>query len=115
MRGEAYNDGDLYEVRGTDERGRRVALLFSNATQNHVQKDLLDLLWVGNVVGVVPAIKPIAHSEDAIDDEPGLAADELALLLAAADQFDETRIVARHHGDELVLALAGERIEFVEE
>ncbi len=67
------------------------------------------------MVGVVPTVEPIAHAEDAVDDEPGFAADEFALLLTAVNKFDKTRIVAGHYGDELVLALAGKRIEFVEE
>ena len=67
------------------------------------------------MVGVIPAIEPIASAENAVHDEPGLAIDEFALFLPTFHQIHKTVVVAGHHGNDFVLALAGERIEFVQE
>jgi hypothetical protein len=87
---------------------------FAYAFENYIQEYLFDLLVIGYVVGVVPAVQPITHAQHAIDDDPGFALHEFALLLASLHQFDETIVVAGHHRGEFVLALSGKRIEFVE-
>src|SRR5208283_3252765 len=98
----------------------RKASGLAQAMQDQAKEDLLYVLGIGTwLVGsggnvVIPAVQPIAHSQNRVDDEPRLAFDQFPLLLAFAHQFHKAVVVARHYGDELVLAFAGERIEFVE-
>src|SRR5271157_501684 len=87
----------------------------AKAVQDEAEKDLFDMLRIraglggGDRIVVIPPVKPIAHPQDGIDDEPWLAIHELSLLLALAHEFDKSLVVARHHGDELVLAFARQR------
>src|SRR5208337_3503256 len=93
----------------------------AQAVQDEADKDFFDMLGIAaslarrDRIVVIPPVKPIAHPQDGVDDEPRLALHELAMFLAFANQFDKSFVLAGHHGDEFVLALAGERIEFVEE
>ena len=84
----------------------------AKAVKYKTQEYLFDALRVGarmvlrSRLGVIPAVEPIAHPKNGIDEKPWLAFDDLTLLLASANEFDEAVIVAGHHSDEFVLALA---------
>src|SRR5208283_3716839 len=68
----------------------------AQAVQDEAEKDLFDVLGVvaglaGRVrIIVIPPVKPIAHPQDGVNDEPRLAFHELSLLLTLAHQFDKS-------------------------
>src|SRR5579883_1371281 len=93
----------------------RTRLVSAQAAEQHFHEDLLDFFGAGDLLGVVPAIQPIAHAQNAVDDQPRLAFDQLALFLAALHQIHKPIVVARDHRNHLVLAFSGEGIKFVQE
>ena len=67
------------------------------------------------MIGVIPAVNPIAHSEDAVDDEPRFAIDDFPLFLGLANEVEKAIVVAGHHGKNFLLTLDGKSVEFVVE